>query len=49
LASEELRHDREIAMEAVKKKGDALQFASKEWRHDRDIVLEAAKNSADAL
>ena len=48
-ASEELRNDKEVVLEAVKKYGDALQFASEELRNDKEVVLEAVKENGNAI
>ena len=37
---EELRGDREVALEAVRESGDALQFVSEELLRDRELILE---------
>ena len=42
-ASEELKRDREVVMEAVKQNGRALEDASKELKGDREVVMEAVK------
>mmetsp|Transcript_4855 Transcript_4855/g.11558 ORF Transcript_4855/g.11558 Transcript_4855/m.11558 type:complete len:347 (-) Transcript_4855:187-1227(-) len=48
-ASDELRADPEVVMEAVKQTGYALQFASLELRGNEDIVIEAVKKNGHAL
>ena len=48
-ASEDVRNDRVIVLEAVKKNGAALSVASEDLKKDREIVLEAVKNNGDAL
>ena len=47
--ADELKADREIVLEAVKKDGDALQYAADELKADREIVLEAVQQSGDAF
>ena len=47
-ASEELRGDRDVVLEAVKQDGRALS-ASKELRNDREIVLAAMEQNWQAL
>ena len=42
-ASHEVKADRKVMMEAVKRYGFALQYASEELKGDRDIVMEAVK------
>ena len=44
-ASDELRADRDVVLEAVKRCGLALEYASDELRADRDVVTEAVKNN----
>ena len=46
---ENLRGDKEIVIEAVKRNGRALQFASEGLRSDLDIVLEAVRNREGAI
>ena len=48
-ASEELRCDRDVVIEAVKKYGKSLCWASRELRNDREVVLAAIKNNRWAL
>lgn len=48
-ASEALKGDRDVVMEAVKYDGCSLQYASEELRGDKDVVMEAAKNDWEAL
>ena len=42
-ASEEVRGDREVVTEAVRKAGGALKFASEEMKGDRSVVAEAVR------
>ena len=46
---ENLRGDKEIVIEAVKRDGWALEFASKELRNDKEVVIEAVKEDGRAL
>jgi len=48
-ASEKLRADRDVMLEAVKHRGMALEFASEALRADRDVVLKAVKQDREAL
>lgn len=48
-ASDRLKNDKEIVLEAVKANGYALQFASDELKSDKEIVLKAVKESGYAL
>lgn len=48
-ASEQLRGDRQIVMEAVKKHAFALLFAKEIFYADKEIVMEAVKNHGDVL
>ena len=48
-ASEELRGDREVVLEAVRQNGNALRYASKELQGDRELVLEAVRQDGIAL
>ncbi len=48
-ASEELKNDKDVVLEAVKNDGEALRFASKELQNDKDVVLEAVKQNWRAL
>ena len=48
-ASEELRADRAVVLQAVRQNGLALQFASDELRADRDVVLVAVRQNGSAL
>ena len=48
-ASEELKRDKEVVLEAVKKWGEALEYASEEFKNDKEVVLEAVKNDGYAL
>ena len=45
----ELKADREVVMEAIRKDGSALQFASVEHKADRVIVLAAVRKNGTAL
>ena len=45
----ELKRDREVVMEAVKKNWMALQFASEELKRDRLFIMEAVKKNWPAL
>jgi len=42
-ASEKLKDDKEIVLEAVKQDGLALEYASEKLKDDKEIVLEAIK------
>ena len=48
-ASEGLRGDREIVMQAIAQSGRALQFASEELRGDPEIVMQAIAQRWEAL
>ena len=48
-ASEELRKDRELVLEAVKQDGNAFPYASKELWKDKAVVLAAVKNAGNVL
>ena len=48
-ASDELKNDKNIVMEAVKQYGGALYFASDELKNDKSIVMEAVKQDGSAL
>ena len=48
-ASDELRADRTVVIEAVKQNGFALEYASDELRADRTVVIEAVKQNGFAL
>lgn len=48
-ASEKLRNDKDVVLEAVKQDGRALRFASENLRNDKDVVLEAIKQDEWAL
>ncbi len=48
-ASEELKNDKEVVLEAVKTNGFALNDASEELKSDKEIVLEAVKKVGLAL
>ena len=43
-ATEELRDDKDVIMEAVKNDGQILYYASERLRDDNDVVMEAIKN-----
>ena len=44
-----LREDREVVLEAVKRNGNALQFASEELRGNHEVVLEAVRQDGSTL
>ena len=44
-ASEELKHEREVAIEAVRQNGNALQYDSQELKRDREVLMEAVRPS----
>lgn len=48
-ASDVLKADREIVLEAVKNSGDALEWASDELKADKEIILEAVKKNGCSL
>ena len=48
-ASQELKRDREVVMEAVKQSGFALQFASEALREDREVCSATINMSSDAI
>ena len=48
-ASEELKADKQVVLEAVKQHGDALRFASEELKADKEVVVEAMKQNWRAL
>ena len=48
-ASDALKDDREIVLEAVKQNWLALEYASAALKDDREIVLEAVKQDGSAL
>ena len=48
-ASDTLKADREVVLEAVKTKGGALESASDTLKADREVVLEAVMNWGVAL
>lgn len=53
-ASEELRNDKEVVLEAVRQKGDywtecALEYASEGLKNDKEVVIEAVKKNGGAL
>ena len=41
----ELKHDREVVIEAVTQLGRVLWFASEERKRDRAVVMEAVRQS----
>ena len=43
-ASNELRNNKDIILQAVKNDCGAIRHASEELRNDKDIVLQAVKN-----
>jgi histidinol phosphatase-like PHP family hydrolase len=45
----ELKADRELVIEAIRKDGSALQFATVEHKADRVIVLAAVRKTGTAL
>ena len=47
-ASEELRGDKEVVLEAVRQNGWLLEYASEELRGDREVVLEAVRQNVVA-
>ncbi|KAG2382100.1 hypothetical protein C9374_005892 [Naegleria lovaniensis] len=47
-ASNDLKHDRDIILNAVRNDGDALKLATW-WSHDKEIALIAVKNNGYAL
>merc|ERR1719270_1581182 len=49
LASEELRSDREVALEAVRLDGRALGSCAEELWYDRELMLEAVRSSGLTL
>ena len=48
-ASEELKADKQVVLEAVKQDGCSLLFASEELKADKQVVLEAVKQDGRAL
>ena len=48
-ASEELRNNKEVVLEAVKKNGSALEYASERLQADKDVVLAAVKQYGDSI
>ena len=48
-ASEKIKNDKEVILEAVKKDGASIFYASQELRADREIVLEAVRTYSYAL
>ena len=44
-----MQKDKEVVIEAVKKDGNALQFASEELQNDKDVVIVATKQNAIAI
>lgn len=49
LASDDIRANRTVVLNAVKNNGYALEFASTELKADIEVVMEAIKNCAGAL
>ena len=47
--AEEFQNDREVVLAAVKKEGDALEWASETLQADRDVVMAAVKQNGMAL
>ena len=47
--SVELKHDREVVIEAVTQHGRVLRFASEELKGDREVVIEAITQHGRAL
>ena len=47
--SVELKHDREVVIEAVTQQGRVLRFASEELKGDREVVVEAVRQHGLAL
>ena len=48
-ASEEIRNNREIVMEAVKNNGYEIQYASNDLKNDKDLVITALKENKMAF
>ena len=48
-ASEDLRNNKELVINAVRRSGYALKYASRNLRNDKDIVLEAIANDPRSL
>jgi hypothetical protein len=48
-ASDRIKNDREVILNAVKHNGKALCFASEQMKNDRDIVITAVQNCGFAL
>ena len=48
-ASERLKDDKEIVLEAVSKDGWGLKYVSDRLKDDKEVVLEAIKNNGLAL
>ena len=47
--SNDLKKDRDIALESVKILGTDLKFASKKLQNDKDVVMEAVKQNSEAI
>lgn len=47
-ASQTLRNDKQVVLEAVKNKGIILKYASARLRKDKDVVIEAIKQNKKA-
>ena len=45
-ANDEIRDDKEIMMEAVKRDGGALEFASDRLKDDKDILITSVSRSS---
>ena len=48
-ASESLRADKEVVLEAVKRNGLALEYASEQLKDDKEVVLEAIEHSIEGI
>jgi hypothetical protein len=48
-ASDQLKNDKDVVLEAVKQNDYALYYASEQLKNDKDIVLEAVKQDGDAI
>ena len=48
-ASDEVKNDKTVVLDAVKSCGSALEYASDELKSDRDVVLSAVNNNGCAL
>ena len=46
---EELKGDREVVTQAVRRHGFALEYAARELRGDADVVMEAVRQNGEAL